>query len=358
MTVRGGVIGVGVIGQDHVRRISQVLTGGAVVAVTDVDAARAGQVAAGLPGVGSQRAVVHPTAAELIADDQVDAVLGASWGPAHEEQVVAAIEAGKPVFCEKPLAPSRDGCLRIIDAEMARGRRLVQVGFMRRYDAGYKAMKATLEDGGIGAPLLMHCAHRNPSVPPYGFTTEMIISDSAVHEIDLVRWLFDEEIVAASIFKPRRTSKAADELHDPLIVQLEMASGILVDDEVFVNAGYGYDIRGEVVCESGTVALADVGEVTLTANGRRGAVPGGRPPQTPPGGYRIPVDWRDRFVRAYDAELQDWLTAVAAGTSTGPSSWDGFAAAAVTDSCLEALRTGNRAAVSLPERPDFYAKAQ
>ena len=178
MTVGVGVIGVGMIGQDHIRRITQVLTGGAVVAVNDVDAVRAGQVAAGLAG-----AAVHATAAELIADDAVEAVLVASWGPAHEEQVVAAIEAGKPVFCEKPLAPTSDACLRIMDAEMAAGRRLVQVGFMRRYDAGYQAMKATVDDGGIGAPLLMHCAHRNPSVPPYGFTTEMIISDSAVHEI-------------------------------------------------------------------------------------------------------------------------------------------------------------------------------
>ena len=137
MTVQVGVIGVGMIGQDHIRRITQVLTGGAVVAVNDVDASRAGQVAAGLPG-----AVVHATAADLIADDHVDAVLVASWGPAHEEQVVAAIGAGKPVFCEKPLAPSSDACLRIMEAEMAAGRRLVQVGFMRRYDAGYLAMKA------------------------------------------------------------------------------------------------------------------------------------------------------------------------------------------------------------------------
>ena len=119
------------IGQDHIRRITQVLTGGAVVAVNDVDAARAGQVAAGLPG-----AVVHATAADLIADAGVDAVLVASWGPAHEEQVLAAIGAGKPVFCEKPLAPTSDACLRIMDAEMAAGRRCVQVGFMRRYDVG------------------------------------------------------------------------------------------------------------------------------------------------------------------------------------------------------------------------------
>ena len=338
MTVQVGVIGVGMIGQDHIRRITQVLTGGAVVAVNDVDATRAGQVAASLPG-----AVVHETAQDLITDNHVDAVLVASWGPAHEEQVVAAIGAGKPVFCEKPLAPSSDACLRIMDAEMAAGRRLVQVGFMRRYDTGYQAMKAAVEDGSIGAPLLMHCAHRNPSVPDYGFTTEMIISDSSVHEIDLVRWLFGEEIVAASVFRPRRSRQAPDGLQDPLILQLEMASGVLVDDELFISAQYGYDVRGEVVCESGTVALADVSEVRLRAAGRHGG--------------RVPVDWRDRFIRAYDAELQDWLTAVAAGTSTGPTAWDGFAAAAVTDSCLEALRTGTRTAVSLPERPDFYAKA-
>jgi myo-inositol 2-dehydrogenase/D-chiro-inositol 1-dehydrogenase len=339
MTVGVGVIGVGMIGQDHIRRITRVLTGGAVVAVNDVDEARAGPAAAGLPGTS-----VHATAAGLIADDNVDAVLVASWGPAHEEQVVAAIAAGKPVFCEKPLAPTSDACLRIMDAEMAAGRRLVQVGFMRRYDAGYRAMKATLDDGGIGAPLLMHCAHRNPSVPPYGFTTGMIISDSSVHEIDIVRWLFGEEIMAATVLTPRRSSQAGADLQDPLILLLELASGVLVDDELFVNARYGYDVRGEIVGETGTVALADVGEVTVRAANRHSG--------------RVPVDWRDRFIRAYDAELQDWLNAVAAGASTGPSAWDGYAAAAVTDAALEALRTGQRTAVTMAERTDFYAKAQ
>jgi myo-inositol 2-dehydrogenase/D-chiro-inositol 1-dehydrogenase len=339
--VRVGVIGVGMIGQDHIRRITQVLTGGSVTAVNDVDAARAGQVAAGLPGVGQHRAVTHATAQDLVADGNVDAVLVASWGAAHEEQVVAAVAAGKPVFCEKPLAPSSAACRRIMDAEMAAGRRLVQVGFMRRYDAGYRAMKATLDDGSLGAPLLMHCAHRNPSVPDYGFTTDMIISDSAVHEMDIVRWLFGEEIVAASVLTPRRTSHAPDGLQDPLILLLETASGALVDDELFVSARYGYDVRGEVVCETGTVALADVGEVTVRADHRYAG--------------RVPVDWRDRFIRAYDTELQEWLDAVAAGTCTGPTSWDGFAAAVVTDAALGALRTGQRQPVTMPERPEFYA---
>ena len=336
--VRVGVVGVGMIGQDHIRRITQVLTGGSVVAVNDVDTERAGQVAAGLPGTPA----VYQSAQELIAAGDVDAVLIASWGAAHEEQVIAAIAAGKPVFCEKPLAPSSDACLRIIDAEVAGGRRLVQVGFMRRYDAGYLAMKAALGEGSLGAPLLMHCAHRNPSVPPYGFTTEMIISDSAVHEMDIVRWLFGEEIAAASVLSPRRSRQAPDGLADPLILVLEMAGGAIVDDELFVSARYGYDVRGEVVCETGTVALADVSEVTVRTQNRYSG--------------RIPVDWRDRFIRAYDTELQEWLDAVAAGTSTGPTSWDGFAAAVVTDAALEALRTGQRTAVSMPERPEFYAK--
>jgi myo-inositol 2-dehydrogenase/D-chiro-inositol 1-dehydrogenase len=188
----------------------------------------------------------------------------------------------------------------------------------------------------------MHCAHRNPAVPPYGFTTDMIISDSAVHEMDIVRWLFGEEIAAATVLTPRRTRQAAEGLQDPLILLLETAGGVLVDDELFLNARYGYDVRGEVVGETGTVALADVSEVIVRSENRHLG--------------RVPVDWRDRFIRAYDAELQDWLNAVAAGTSTGPTAWDGYAAAAVTDAALEALRTGQRTAVSMPERPDFYAK--
>lgn len=337
MTVRIGVIGTGLIGQNHIRRITDVLSEGDVVAVTDIDAARAQQVAAILPA-----AAVHVTGHDLIANGDVDAVLVAAPGPAHEEYVLGAIAAGKPVFCEKPLAPTGQACHRIVEAEISYGRPLVQVGFMRRYDARYRALKGALDGGEIGAPLLMHCAHRNPSIPSYGFTTDLIISDSAVHEIDLVRWLFAEDIVATSILKPRRSRQGHAELQDPLIVLLEMASGVLVDVEAFANAGYGYDIRGEIVGECGTLALAEADGSVLTRDGRRSG--------------HIPANYRERFGQAYDAELRDWLKAVAAGTSTGPSAWDGYAVAIAVESCLTALRTGGPVAVSLPDRPDFYAK--
>lgn len=336
MTVKVGVIGVGMIGQDHIRRLTQVLAGSAVVAVSDADAARAGQVAAGVPG-----ARAHPTGQALIRDDAVEAVVVASWGASHEEYVLACIEAGKPVFCEKPLATTQAACLHIVDAELAHGKRLVQVGFMRRYDAAYRALKDTVASGAIGAPLLVHCAHRNPSVPAH-YTSDMAINDTTVHEIDLVRWLLEDEIVATSVLTPRRNRRGGD-LRDPIFVLLEMASGALVDVEVSVNIGYGYDIRGEVVGESGTVALAESNPVVIK---RDGVVSG-----------RVPSDWRERFLLAYDMEFRDWLDAAARGTAAGPNCWDGYAATAVCDAALDALRTGSRTTVTLRERPALYQQA-
>lgn len=339
MTVNVGVIGVGVIGQDHIRRLATVLSGSKVVAVADVDARRARGVADGVPGGAQESIRAHATGQDLIRDDQVDAVVVASWGPTHEEYVLACIAAGKPVFCEKPLATTQEACLRILDAEVAHGKRLVQVGFMRRYDPAYCALKETVDSGAIGAPLLFHSVHRNPSVPSH-YTGDMAINDTAVHDVDVARWLLGEEVAAASVLTPRRNSRAGD-LQDPIFVLLEMAGGALVDVEVSVSIAYGYDIRGEVVGETGVAALAESNPVVVKREGAFGG--------------RVPADWRERFLRAYDIEFQAWLGAAAQGTATGPSAWDGYAATAVADAALAALRTGARTTVSLRERPGLYA---
>jgi len=335
MTVHVGVVGVGMIGQDHIRRLTRVLSGVDVVAVSDVDGERARAVADGLRDVA-----VHASGEQLVADDRVDAVVVCSWGETHEQYVLAAIAAGKPVFCEKPLATTQDACRRILAAETATGRRLVQVGYMRRYDAGYRALRAVVQGGSIGLPLLMHCTHRNAGVPAH-YVAEMMVSDTAVHEIDMVRWMFGEEIVAAQVLTPRR-NRNGGELRDPLVLLLEMESGILVDVEISVNIRYGYDIRGEVVGEEGT---AELGEPSPVRVRRAGTV-----------AQPVPADWRERFVRAYDVELQEWVDAVAGDGELGPSSWDGYAATAVSDAGLTALRTGERVPVSLGDRPALYEK--
>lgn len=334
MTLSVGVIGTGMIGQDHIRRITHVLSGARVAAVTDVDLDRARTVADDLPAVA-----LHATGQELIADPAVDAVVVTSWGPTHEEFVLAGIAAGKQVFCEKPLATTRAACDRIIDAEVAAGRRLVMVGFMRRYDAQYRAMKAAVTSGEIGPPLLMHAAHRNPSVPEH-YTSDMIINDSTVHDIDVARWMFDDEIAAVTVLKPRISSKARSGFNDPLLVLLEMASGVLVDVEASVNAGFGYDIRGEIVCEDGTAELT---ESAGTIVKRAGQYAG-----------RVPASWPERFAPAFDSEFQSWIAAVTSGTTTGPSAWDGYAATIACETGLAALRSGQREPIVLRERPDLY----
>jgi myo-inositol 2-dehydrogenase / D-chiro-inositol 1-dehydrogenase len=334
MTLNVGVIGVGMIGQDHIRRITHVVSGARISAVTDVDFDRAKAVAADLPAAKALQ-----TGQELIDDPEVDAIVVASWGPTHEEYVLASIAAGKQVFCEKPLATTREACERILDAEVASGKRHVMVGFMRRYDDGYRAMKAAIDGGEIGAPLMFHSGHRNPTVPGH-YVSDMIINDTCVHDVDVARFLLDSELTAVRVVKPRKNSLASDHLTDPLFILFEAASGAIVDIEASINIQYAYDIRGEVVGESGTVELAESNTVVVKKGGRYEG--------------RVPDDWRERFIRAYDTEFQEWLDAAKKGESTGPSSWDGYAATVVCAAGLHALSSGERVEITMREQPELY----
>jgi myo-inositol 2-dehydrogenase / D-chiro-inositol 1-dehydrogenase len=338
VTVRVGVIGTGMIGTEHVHRLAREVVGSSVTAVFDVVRARAAALAAevGAAAAGSW--------AELVEDAEVDAVLVASPGDLHAEQVLACLAAGKPVLCEKPLATSAEDALKIVEAEAAAGRRLVQVGFMRRYDAGFRDVKAAIDGGVIGEPLLAHAIHRNPSVPDT-FVGEMSLTDSLVHEFDTFRWLFEEEIVATTVVPVRQSPVgAAHQLRDPQIVLLELANGAVVDAESFVNCQYGYDVRCEIVGSAGTVALDNPRTTVVLADGGRGEA--------------VPPDWRVRFGQAYQSELQAWIDALAsgAGVAEGASdAWDGYAAVAVAETAVASFAQHTRTEVRLVERPGLYA---
>jgi myo-inositol 2-dehydrogenase/D-chiro-inositol 1-dehydrogenase len=335
--LRVAVLGVGMMGADHVARLYSRISGAQVVAVSDAFAEKAQEVAATVPGC---RVIDDPLAA--IADPDVDAVVIATPGQFHQEQVLACIEHGKPVLCEKPLTMDAESSLAVVRAEneyAARtGRRLVQVGFMRRFDPEYAQLRALIESGELGEPLVVHCAHRNAAVPPH-FTSEMMITDSVVHEVDVARFLLDEEIVAVTVLRPKATRHAVAGQSDPLLVLFEMASGRIVDVECFVSTGVAYEVRTEVVAEDGSAMIGlDLGLV------RQGAGAGGATRST-----AIAPDFRQRFGRAYDIEFQRWVDAARRGTIDGPGVWDGYAASAVGTAGVEALRSGQRTEVRLEQ---------
>ncbi|MFD8390781.1 Gfo/Idh/MocA family protein [Streptomyces sp. NPDC059680] len=328
------VLGAGHMGADHIRRLDQVVSGARVAAVADPDAERAAKAVAGLDAV-----TVHPDPVAALDAPGVAAVLIASPGPAHEEALLAAFARGLPVLCEKPMVPDSTGALRVVEAEARLGRRLAQIGFMRRYDAEYRRLKALLDCGDLGRPLMLHCTHRNVSSPG-DFTSAMLINSSVSHEIDAARWLLGQELTAVTVLRPTPSANAPEGLLDPQFVLFETAGGALVDVEVFVNCGFGYQVRCEAVCEKGSARIGDEHTMVVTAAG------GAR--------EEVAQDYLVRFADAYDREVQAWVDATRRGEVTGPSAWDGYAASVVAEAGVRALESGGREAVELAPRPDLY----
>jgi myo-inositol 2-dehydrogenase / D-chiro-inositol 1-dehydrogenase len=307
--IRVGVIGAGIMGADHVKTLQGSVSGAEVVIVADIDAARA---AAATPA--GARSTTDP----LQAIAESDAVIIASHDSTHAELALACIEAGKPVLCEKPLAPTVAECEKIVEAD-ATG--LVTLGFMRRFDPAHVALKAAIPQ--VGRPVVVHCVSRNVSSAP-GSTTESSITNSAIHEFDSVPWLLGSPVAEVSWHAGR---SAHGEFQDPQVMLLRTASGVLVTLEVFLNAKAGYVTRCEVVGEEGSLTLPEPAQVIVDHGLRRST--------------DYAADWRPRYADAYRVELQAWVDALASGTpSLLAGAADGWKATAVAAAMIESMRTG------------------
>jgi len=335
--LRVGVIGVGLMGADHAERLAHRTAGARLVAVCDPDGPRAAALAETFDGV---RAIADPL--DLINDEEVDAVVIASPGFVHEEQVLACIAAGKYALCEKPLTMDSESSLRVVRAERESGQAWIQVGFMRRFDPEYAGLQQLVSSGDLGRLLLVHNTHRNKSVPNPQFRSEMIVRDSLVHEVDVARFVFGQEITEITVLSPASTSHAVEGVIDPQVSVFRMAGGGLVTNEVFVNCQTGYEVRCEAVAERGTAiaGLSQTGMFTTRA---------APDPVTGAGvwGNTVAADFRERFGTAYDREVQAWVDASRRGDVVGASTWDGYAATAVCTAGMESLVTGRSVAVDI-----------
>jgi myo-inositol 2-dehydrogenase/D-chiro-inositol 1-dehydrogenase len=325
--LRIAVLGVGMMGAFHVDALSKRVRGAQVTVINDFLDDKAAEVA----GTVGARVEADPIAA--INDSDVDAVLIASPGDAHAEQLHACLDRGIPVLCEKPLTTDMESAYAIVQKEKALGKQLIQVGFMRRFDPEYAALRKLISDGGLGNPLMVHCVHRNPAVGDH-FNSEFMIRDSVVHEVDVVRFLLDEEITSVEVVRGVASSSAPHGTHDPMLVIFETESGRIATDEIFVRSGVGYEVRTEVVGEKGSALIGlDQNLQMKSTDGRWGG--------------KITPSFVERFGQAYDIELQRWVDAARAGTIDGPSAWDGYAAVAVCEAGVLALRSGVKVHVHL-----------
>ena len=333
MSVRVALIGCGVMGSDHARILAEELPGTELQVVCDTRVDRARKVA---EDFGARDFATNPV--EVILRKDVDSVLIASLDESHPTLTLAAIAAGKPVLCEKPLAPCADKCLEIIDTEIQTGRQFVTLGFMRRFDPSYSEMKTALTDGKLGRAIMMHNIHRNVQSPGQ-FTGQMAITNSATHEFDVARFVLETEFCAVSVFQPKLGDSARAA---PVFIVLETVGGPLVTIEINTDATYGYDVRSELVGMQGSISLK--APVYSRLNLALMSV------------QHYSNDWRPRFRDAYRLQNKEWIQSIQAGlpSRSAANAWDGYRATAVAEAGVKALMSGRKVSIAADRVPAFY----
>lgn len=334
MSVRVAVIGAGVMGADHAQIFARDVPGAVLQVVCDASAERAETVA---NACGAADISSDPEA--VVARSDVDAVLIASPDHTHAPLSIQAIKLGKPVLCEKPLAPGSAEALTVVHAEAEAGRHLVQAGYMRRFDPPYAEMKGALDAGLIGRAVMMHNFHRNVVAPPH-FTGVMAITNSAPHEFDIARYVLGAELTSISAYQPANVD--ASQPGAPVVMVITTDAGQLVTVEVNVNATYGYHVRGELVGETGSLDLGT--PVNLRINTELSMQ------------ERLAADWRPRFADAYRLQNQAFVRFCETGTLApeAATAWDGFVATVVAEAGAQALGERHRVCIALPEKPALY----
>jgi myo-inositol 2-dehydrogenase/D-chiro-inositol 1-dehydrogenase len=337
--LRVGIVGCGVMGKAHARTLHERVRGAEVVAVCDISEESTQEVASLVDGAST-----FSDYKELINSPEVTAVVVTVPAAYHTDIVLEAIKAGKPVFSEKPLADTAAECKAIVDAETAGGKRLVQVGFMKRYDKGLIQIKELIDSGEFGAPLVVKATQRSERIQemyPY-YTNEMQVTDAAIHEINLVPWLIGDDWDEVQSYSSKASRHVKEGLQDPLVIMMKSRTGVLCMVEQFVNTYFlGYESTAEVVCEDGILNLPGPSTPVMRRNHEMGVA--------------IERDWLARFDETYRAQLQDWVDKAHEGTTGGSSAWDGYTAAMTADALLASQKSGKPEKVDLGEKPALYA---
>jgi myo-inositol 2-dehydrogenase/D-chiro-inositol 1-dehydrogenase len=296
--VRLGIIGAGRIGRVHARSVSSMAQASVAVAISDVNRAAAEEVAQ-LFGI----ARVAARAEEIFSDPEIDAVLICSSTDTHAPLIVAAAQAGKHIFCEKPIDYELSRIDWALDAVRRAGVKL-QVGFNRRFDANYARVRQAIASGEIGAPRLLHIVSRDPAPPPISYIRSSggMFFDMTIHDFDMARFLIQDEVeevyTAAGVMVDPDIGRAGDV--DTAVITLRFRNGVIGTIDNSRQAAYGYDQRVEVLGSKGSISTANVyaNQATISTGSeiRRD----------------LPLNFfMDRYADSFASELRAFLEALA-----------------------------------------------
>jgi len=290
-----GVLGVGEMGRRHAENLRRLVPGARLVAVADVAAARAKEVAAELE-------IEHSFGSfeDLLAHKDIDCVVIATPDKFHAQAIRTAAAARKHILSEKPLALNLADAHAALDAVAKAGVHL-QIGFMRRYDPGYAAAMKRIEAGEIGEPVIFKSMGRDKDAPPISAYQSklngMLLYNNTIHDFDLARWLMRDEVTEAHTYATVAIRPEVAQHGDIVasVVNLKYVRGAIGNIESFVQSTYGYDIRTEIVGSAGSIVVGSLQQTSATFLTRNG------------GTQTLADHFLTRFTDAYVAEVRDFI---------------------------------------------------
>ena len=322
-----GLIGVGRLGRIYARDLSTRIASTRLTAIADTDKDA-------LERVRDEFDVphAHHDSADLIRDPSVDAVVIVTPTNTHREVAMAAAAAAKPIFCEKPPSISLDDALAMRESVEQSGV-FFQLGFMRRFDSGYAAAKARVDDGAIGDPVVFKSTSRDPYPPSLAYADPRssggLIIDMGIHDFDLARWYMGEVVSVQAIGGVLAYPDFATIGDiDNAVVSLVFATGRLGVVDLTRNGIYGYDISTELLGTQGTLRIGYLRETPLVVMTRAGVA------------HDTVPYFMERFRDAYTSQLENFARNVLDGREPPVTVDDGLQALRIAVAATRARETG------------------
>lgn len=320
-----GVIGVGRIGAHHARNLAGRVKGARLRAVADIDLQRARSLADEL------EVRAYQNYEDLLSDPAVDAVVIAGPTDQRVEMLEKALPTGKPIFCEKPLATSMEA-IEAIKRVAAKHPTFLQLGFMRRYDPGYALARKRIAEGDIGEPIAVHAVSLDPHLASYDYIKSSggMFVDLSIHDFDLVRFLMHDDVREVYSIGGVYVYEGLRELSDidNGLVTLHFERGSFGTVRASRSAGYGYDIRTEVLGSKGAIQIGYQRQNPVLLLKKEGV------------SYDFVPFFLERFEAAYLAEMEDFVNRVLEGKLPAVGLQDGEHALLIALAAQRSLRSG------------------